>query len=142
MVIEAREENKMVQFLEEHTDTWLKRDLLFFWNKYPYAKFTSGIIARALDCNRRVDIKEVLESFVKAEFIEKHTQQGLPFYCLTADPEKRQWVLNHAAVLNQRKRKSLRSPILKLLYDKSLLKTNPMGDDSDRGTHGSKDSEA
>jgi len=99
MVIEAREKNEMIQFVKEHADTGLKLDLLSFWSRYPYAKFTSGIIARALDCtrNRRVDIKEALESFVKAELIEKHTRQGLPFYCLTADPEKRQRVLNLSA---------------------------------------------
>jgi hypothetical protein len=44
-----------------------------------------------------VDIEEALESFVKASLIEKHTRQGLPFYCLTADPEKRQWVLSLSA---------------------------------------------
>ncbi len=92
-----KEGNAVTQFVNEYANTGLKLELLFFWNKYPYAKFTSGIIARALACNRRVDIEEALESFVKARLIEKHTRQGLPFYCLTADPEKRQWVLSLSA---------------------------------------------
>ncbi len=97
MEIETREETEVTQFVNEHGNTGLKLDLLFFWSKYPYAKFTSGIIARALDCKRKMDIEEALESFVKASLIEKHTRQGLPFYCLTADPEKRQWVLSVSA---------------------------------------------
>lgn len=87
----------MIQFVRELADTGLKLDLLLFWNKYPYAKFTSGIIAHALDCSRRMDIEEALESLVKAKLVEKHTQRGLLFYCLTTDPEKRQWVLNPPA---------------------------------------------
>jgi hypothetical protein len=94
MEIETEERNKVTQFVNEHANSGLKLDLLFFWRKYPYAKFTSGIIARALDCKRKVDIEEALESFVKASLIERHTRQGLPFYCLTADPEKRQCVLS------------------------------------------------
>ena len=101
MEIETKERNEVTQevtqFVNQHGNTGLKLDLLFFWNRYPYAKFTSGIIAHAVHCNRRVDIEEALESFVKAMLIEKHTRQGLPFYCLTADPEKRQWVLSLSA---------------------------------------------
>jgi len=94
MEIETKEETEVIQFVNEHGNTGLKLDLLFFWSKYPYAKFTSGIIARALDCKRKMDMEEALDSFVKASLIEKHTRQGLPFYCLTADPEKRQSILS------------------------------------------------
>jgi hypothetical protein len=101
MEIETKERNEVTQevnqFVNQHGNTGLKLDLLFFWKRYPYAKFTSGIIAHALHCNRRVDIEEALESFVKAMLIERHTRQGLPFYCLTADPEKRQWILSLSA---------------------------------------------
>jgi len=105
MEIETRERTEspqeVTQFVNQYGNTGLKLDLLFFWNKYPHAKFTSGIIAHALHCNRRADIEEALESFVKAMLIEKHTRQGLPFYCLTADPEKRQWVLSLSAYRGQ-----------------------------------------
>jgi len=97
MVIETKEKTEMPQFVKEHANTGLKLDLLFFWSKYPYAKFTPGIIARALDCNRRVDMVEALESFVEAELVERHIRRGLHFYSLTADPERREWVLNFPA---------------------------------------------
>jgi len=57
MEIETKEETEVTQFVNEHGNTGLKLDLLFFWSKYPYAKFTSGIIARALDCKRKTDIE-------------------------------------------------------------------------------------
>lgn len=91
---ELTQENTATGFLTNHADTGLKHDLLLFWQKYPYARFTSGIIARAVDRNRRVDVEEALECFVKAELIEKHVRQGLPFYRLTAEPTKRQDVLD------------------------------------------------
>lgn len=97
VVIETKG-NNMPQFLQDHADTGLKLDLLRFWRKYPYAKFTCGIIARAVDCRRRVDVEEALECFVRAELLEEHTRQGLRLYCLTNDPLKRQgvfdWVTN------------------------------------------------
>lgn len=85
------------EFVSEQVNTGLKLDLLFFWASYPYASFTSGIIARALDCKRKMDMEESLESFVKAGLVEKYSRQGRPFYHLTADPEKRQWVLSISA---------------------------------------------
>ena len=87
----------VTQFINKHasnhTGTRLKSDLLFFWSRYPHAKFTSGVIAGALDCARKVDVEEALNALVTAEITEKHTKQGLPFYCLTTDPEKREPIL-------------------------------------------------
>jgi len=80
-----------------HADAGLKLDLLRFWSRYPYARFTPAIVTRALDPNRRTDISQALENFVKAHLLEKRIQQGLPFYCLTQDPSMRQWVFNMAA---------------------------------------------
>lgn len=93
MTIEAEEKNEIKQLMKQHADTGLKLELLFFWNKYPYAKFTSGIIARALGSTRRVEVEEALEAFAEAELIEKHVQRGLPFYCLATAPEKREPIL-------------------------------------------------
>jgi hypothetical protein len=85
------------QFINNHADTQLKTDLLFFWNRYPYANFTAGVIARAVNCVRKADVEEALEVLVTDELIEKHTHQGQPFYCLTADPEKREPILRLSA---------------------------------------------
>jgi hypothetical protein len=101
MLEETKEKGGIVQtiqFVSEYGNTRLKFDLLALWSRYPHARLTTGVIAGALDCNRRVDLEEALESFVKAKLIEeKHTEQGLRLYCLATDPEKRQGVLSVAA---------------------------------------------
>ncbi len=100
MSAEIENKNRVIEFTKEHANTWLKLDMLYFWSKYPYAKFTIGIIARALGCKRRVEVEEALDSFIKDDLVEKHTDKGLPFYCLTADPGKRECVLNLPAYRN------------------------------------------
>ena len=94
MQVETKEGSRMFQFLKQYVDTWLKLDLLLFWNKHPYAKFTSGAIARTLERRRRVEVEEALDSLVHEAIVERHTDQGQPFYCLTSDPDKRRFVLN------------------------------------------------
>jgi len=86
---EMENRNRVLEFAREHANTWLKLDLLYFWSKYPYAKFTVGIIARALGCKRRVDVEEALDSLVKENLFDIHTDKGLTFYCLTGDASKR-----------------------------------------------------
>jgi hypothetical protein len=90
----------VVEFVRQHANTWLKLDLLCFWGKYPYARFSVGIIARALGCKRRVDVEEALDSLLRDNLVERHTNNGLPFYCLTRDPAKRECVLNLPAYRN------------------------------------------
>jgi hypothetical protein len=101
MLEETKERGEVVQtiqFVREYGNTRLKLDLLVFWSRYPHAMVSTGVIAGLLDCNRRVDLEEALESFVQAKLIEeKHTEQGLRLYCLATDPEKRQGVLSVAA---------------------------------------------
>lgn len=100
MVMPIVDQNEVMQLVKKHADTGLKLDLLYFWNKHPYAKFTSGVITHIVDSKRRFDVKEALEAFADAEIIEKHVEHGLPFYCLTTAPEKRepilQWVCTSA----------------------------------------------
>ena len=50
------------QFTKKHASTQVKTDLLFFWSRYPHAKFTLGAIAGALDGARKVDVEEALEA--------------------------------------------------------------------------------
>ena len=91
---EMENKNKVIEFARQHANTWLKLDLLYFWSRYPYAKFTAGAISRALGCKRRTDVEEALDSFVKASLLDKLTDRALPFYCLTADVSKRECVLD------------------------------------------------
>ncbi len=100
MSAESENQNKVIEFAKEHANTWLKLDILYFWSKYPYAKFTVGIIARSLSCKRRGDVEEALDTFVRDNLVEKHTEKGQPFYCLTADPGRRECILNLPAYRN------------------------------------------
>ena len=94
---EMEKQNRVLQFARQHANTWLKLDLLCFWSRYPHAKFTAGAIARALGCKRRTDVEEALDSFVKDNLVDKHTDRALPFYCLTDDASKRECVLDMRA---------------------------------------------
>ncbi|MBN2099442.1 MAG: hypothetical protein JW753_07590, partial [Dehalococcoidia bacterium] len=86
--------NTILEFARQHANTWLKLDLLCFWSRYPHAKFTAGAIARAIGCKRRTDVEEALDSFVRDNLVDKHTDRALPFYCLTDDASKRECVLD------------------------------------------------
>lgn len=94
---EMENKNKVLEFARQHANTCLKLDLLYFWSRYPYAKFTAGAIARALGCKRRTDVEEALDSFVRDNLVDKHTDRALPFYCLTDDAGKRACVLDMRA---------------------------------------------
>ena len=94
---EMEKRNRVLQFAGQHANTWLKLDLLYFWSRYPHAKFTAGAIARALGCKRTTDVEEALDSFVKDNLVDKHTDRALPFYCLTDDTSKRECVLDMRA---------------------------------------------
>jgi hypothetical protein len=94
---EMETKNRVLDFSRKHANTWLKLDLLCFWSKYPYAKLTVGIIARALGCKRRVDVEEALDSFVNESLIDRRADNGLLFYSLTSDAGKRECVLNMPA---------------------------------------------
>jgi hypothetical protein len=95
--VEMEKRNRVLQFARQHANTWLKLDLLCFWSRYPHAKFTAGIIARTLGCKRRADVEEALDSLVKDNLVDRHTDRGLPFYCLTGDASKRECVLDMRA---------------------------------------------
>ena len=83
----------IMHMVRTHADSRLKFDLLLFWSKYPEARFTCGVVSRAVRCRRRVDVEEALESMTEANLLERHSQKGLSLYCLTRDPYWRQCVL-------------------------------------------------
>jgi len=78
MSAEMENNGKVLDFAVRHANTWLKLDLLYFWSKYPYAKFTVAVIARALGCKRRIDVEEALDSFVKDNVVDRHMDKGFP----------------------------------------------------------------
>ena len=90
----VKEKDEILQSVNEYVDKRLERNLLLFWSSYPHTKFTARTIAHAVNYPGKVDIEEALQCFVEDELLEKHICQGLDFYCLTTETEKRQWVLN------------------------------------------------
>lgn len=93
--IEGR--NGVLEFARTYANTWLKLDLLCFWGKYPYARFTVGIIARALGSERRVDVEEALDSLVRDHLVDRRVDKGQPFYSLAGDASSRECVLKMPA---------------------------------------------
>ncbi len=116
----------VAKFVRKHADTRLKFDLLFFWSQYPNAKFTLKAITHALNCRRRIDVEDALEALIEAELLEKHLHRELPFYCVAADPEKRQPFLQ----LSKYSRHQLRRWYEGEIEDPSLSETGsaPMND--------------
>jgi hypothetical protein len=97
MSAEMEIKNRVLDFSRKHANTWLKLDLLCFWSKYPYAKLTVGIIARALGCKRRVDVEEALDSLVNESLVDRRADNGSLFYSLTSDAGNRECVLSMPA---------------------------------------------
>lgn len=89
--------NRVLDFARRHANSWLKLDLLCFWGKYPYARFTVGIIARALGSERRADVEEALDSLVRDHLVDKRVDKGQPFYSLAGDAGSRECVLQMPA---------------------------------------------
>ena len=94
---ETEIKNRVIDFSREHADTRLKLDLLCFWSRYPYAKLTVDIIARALGCQRIPDVEEALDCLVNESLVEKHDDNGLHFYSLTSDAAKRDCIMRMPA---------------------------------------------
>lgn len=90
-------QESLYRFLEEHGDNRVKRRLLFFWGCYPNAKFARHIICYALDCGK-LEVDRALRDLVKAGLVDTHILNGVTFYSLTANEERRRLVLELAAL--------------------------------------------
>lgn len=88
---------RVLDFASRYANSWLKLDLLCFWGRYPYARFTVGIIARALGSERRADVQEALDSLVREHLVDKLIDKGQPFYSLAGDACSRECVLQMPA---------------------------------------------
>jgi len=95
MVVEQEREQDegMAQFINQYADTPLKFDMLCFWSRYPEVTFSLTTIARFLNCPRRVHVEEALAFFEKAELVDRVSRQGLNFYRLTTDPDRRGYII-------------------------------------------------
>lgn len=85
-------EASLYRFLEEHEDNRVKRELLFFWGCHPNAKFARNAICYALDCTK-LEMDRGLKALVEAELVDTHILNGMTFYSLTTNEERRQPVV-------------------------------------------------
>ena len=90
-------EEQLLQFLEKNAGDRLKMELLAFWGRHPSAKFTRGAISCALDCKRSA-MDRALKDMVATGLVDACTHNGVPFYSLTTNEEKRLVALQLAAL--------------------------------------------
>jgi hypothetical protein len=103
-LMSAEREERNRPFIDEDAYSRLELNLLFFWSKYPNAKFTPGIIASAVGCGRRADLQQALEKLVKSGLVERYIEMGLSFYSLTVDRSGQEYVVNLASHANRLRR--------------------------------------
>jgi hypothetical protein len=83
--------------MEEHGDNRVKMGLLLFWGCHPNAKFASNAICYALDCTK-LEMDRGLKALVEAGLVDTHILNGVTFYSLTSNDERRRPVLDLAAL--------------------------------------------
>ena len=90
-------EKDLYRFLEEHGTGWVERELLAFWGRHSDAKFSRRVICYALDCSKW-EAEEALGVMVDQGLVDEHITNSVMLYSLTRDEEKRQPVLELAAL--------------------------------------------
>lgn len=89
-------EERLSRFLEEHAGDRLKMQLLAFWGRHPHARFAIGAIYCGLGY-KKPDLNRALKEMVEAELLDTYHNNGVSFYSLTANEEKRQPILELAS---------------------------------------------
>lgn len=90
-------EEQLLRFLKQYAGDRLKMELLAFWGRHPNAKFARGAISCALDCKRSA-MDRALKDMVATGLVDTCKQNGVPFYSLTTNEEKRRAALQLAAL--------------------------------------------
>ena len=90
-------EESLYCFLREHGNSRVKRQLLLFWGMHPNAKFSMLALRCAVDCSR-LDMKVALRSMIEEGLLDTHIYNDVSLYSLTKNEEKRQPVLELAAL--------------------------------------------
>jgi hypothetical protein len=90
-------EGCLYRFLEEYGDNREKSQLLRFWGTYPNARFTRYAICYGLDWSK-LGANRALKALVDAGVVDTHSHNGLTFYSLTENEEKRRPVVELAAL--------------------------------------------
>ena len=90
-------EESLYRFLEEYGRNREERELLAFWGMHPNARFTRYAICYGLDCNKQ-EANRALMALVEQGIIDTSSSNGLIFYSLTKNEEKRRPVVELAAL--------------------------------------------
>ncbi len=95
VVLNTRED--LYRFLQEHGDSWVKREMLLFWGMHPNARFDRRAVHYALDYSR-METERALRTMVEEGLVDKNICNGVTLYSLTAEEERRRVVLELAAL--------------------------------------------
>lgn len=90
-------EEELYCFLEEHGDNRVKREILSFLGRHPNTRFARYVICRALDYGK-LEVDRALSTLVDERLVDNQANNGLTLYSLTTREEKRQPVLELAAL--------------------------------------------
>lgn len=90
--------HSLTSFLAKYGNTRSKLQALLFWSRHPEARFTLECIVSSRDA-KRLDLKEgVMDLVGDGIVIEERASNGVAFYRLTSDPEKRASVFEIAKI--------------------------------------------
>ena len=103
----ALTEKQLLRLLKQYASDRLKMELLAFWGRHPNAKFTRGAISCALDC-KKLDMDRALKDLVERGLVDMHKHNGVTFYALTTNEERRRVALELAALGWDQRRLMLR----------------------------------
>ena len=79
----------------ERRDNLVERELYLFWGIHPNAVFSKSVIDFALDCSKS-DLDGALQDMVAAHLLDANIQNGVTFYSLTKNEERRRPILEFA----------------------------------------------
>ena len=73
----------------------VKRDVMFFWGHHCHRKFDAPTICYALDRGRE-DVEPELGSLVEAGIVDRQLEDGVVFYSLPRNEERRRPIVERA----------------------------------------------
>jgi hypothetical protein len=85
-------EESLYQFLKEHGNNWVKRELLLFWGMHPNTKYDRNVICYALDCSK-LDAESALSYMVEEGLLDNRISNGVTLYSLTTNEDRRRPLL-------------------------------------------------
>ena len=95
-------EPQLLDFLQTKVNSFIKWDLIRFFNDNPHAADTAENIARYLGRDSR-SVADELAGLVDSELIQRNELRGVEIYALSSDPDMQAMVSNFVAACSDRK---------------------------------------